>query len=98
MAKERKTKEVIKVEYKEKEINNTDIYYTSINRAAIGFAEYIAREQNLTRVHCPGFDFGVRMLAKKLVENNIVDAKKLFEFLKQNSYRFYDNIIIEWWK
>jgi hypothetical protein len=98
MAKERKTKEVIKVEYKEKEINNSDIYNTAINRAAIGFAEHIAREQNLSRIHCPGVDFGVRMLAKKLVEDNIIDAVKLFNYLKKESYRSYDDIIVEWWK
>jgi len=98
MAKERKTKEVIKVEYKEKEIDNSDIYDTAIDRASTGFAEYIAREKNVTRLHCPGIDFGVRMLARSLVKNNIVDAVKLFNYLKQNSYRSYDDIIKEWWK
>lgn len=38
------------------------------------------------------------MLAKELVQDNIIDAEKLFNYLKKKSYRKYDNIISEWWK
>ena len=101
MPKDKKIKEIIKTEYKEKIVDNSkklDIYLTAINKAATGFAEYIARENELKIINCPGFDFGVRMLAKELVEDNIIDAEKLFNYLKNKSYRKYDNIIIEWWK
>ena len=101
MPKDRKVKEIVKTEYKEKVVDNSkelDIYLTAINKAAIGVAERIAREQEVKVLNCPGIDFGVRMLAKKLVEDNIIDVKKLFNYLKKKSYRNYDNIISEWWK
>lgn len=101
MPKDRKVKEVIKTEYKEKVVDNSkskDIYLTAVNKAATGYAERVARENSVKVLHCPGIDFGVRVLAKALVDDNIIDAEKLFEYLKRKSYRNYDNIILEWWK
>ena len=101
MPKDKKVKEIVKVEYKEKIIDNSknlDIYLTAIRKAATGFAEYISRDHELKVINCPGVDFEVRMLAKELVQDNIIDAKKLFNYLKKKSYRKYDNIISEWWK
>ena len=101
MSKDRKVKEIIKTEYKEKVVDNSkelDIYLTAINKAATGFAERISRHHEIARINCPGTDFGVRMLAKELVQDNIIDAEKLFNYLNRKSYRPYDNIIFEWWK
>ena len=101
MPKDRKVKEIVKTEYKEKVIDNSklrDMYVTAINKAATGFAERIARNNSLKVLNCPGVDFGVRMLAKELLDDNIIDAEKLFNYLKRKSYRKYDDIVSEWWR
>ena len=93
-----KSNEIIKEV--EKTINNSDkidMYAASIERVSHGYAEKIARQQGMKVINCPGFDFGVRMLAKGLLYGNVISAEKLFNFLNKNSYRKIDEIKSDWW-
>ncbi len=97
--KENKPKEIIKEV--EKKIDNSKIrdgYFKSIDAAASGFAEYCARERGLKILMCPGFDFGVRVLAYELTKHNLISCEDLFQFLKKNCYGGYDpNKEGAWW-
>ena len=75
-----------------------DIYSESIDRIAIGYAENTARNLQLKVFNCPGFELGIRILCIRLIKNNLVDPKELFEYLKKHSYRDFDDIIEDWWK
>ena len=66
--------------------NSYDAYIGSINKAASGYAENYARSNKMKIVNCPGFDFGVRFLADKLVKNNIISCEDMINFLKTKSY------------
>lgn len=84
-----------------KKIDNSskiDAMEHSIDFAASGVAEKLARQNNLKVIHCSAFEFGVRCLAYELIRNNIISCEDMFEFLKNNTYRGYDKCISEWWK
>lgn len=75
-----------------------DVYKVAIEKAAYGVAERIAREINVERQHCPGIDYGVRKLARMLVQDNIISCEDLFKYLAGHTYNGYDKSNQEWWK
>jgi hypothetical protein len=77
-------------------MSNLKAMSIAIDKAASGYAENIARDSGrLSRIQCPAIDYGIRMLACDLVNNGLVDADKMYEFLDERRYR--DNTPDMWW-
>ncbi len=70
-------------------------YSKILKEAARGYAEKIGREINVKRIQAPSLDFGIRQLVFDLVNSNVVDFEKLYEFLDKNRYR--ENTPNIWW-
>lgn len=66
-----------------------------LKEAARGYAEKIGRENGIRIIQAPSLDFGIRQLVFDLVNNNVVDFEKLYEFLDKNRYR--ENTPEDWW-
>ena len=66
-----------------------------LKEAARGYAEKIGRENSIRIIQAPSVDFGIRQLVFDLVNNNVVDFEKLYEFLDKNRYR--ENTPDVWW-
>lgn len=66
-----------------------------LKEAARGYAEKIGRENSIRVIQAPSLDFGIRQLVFDLVNNNVVDFEKLYEFLDKNRYR--ENTPEDWW-
>lgn len=66
-----------------------------LKEAARGYAEKIGRENGIRIIQAPSLDFGIRQLVFDLVNNNVVDFEKLYEFLDKNRYR--ENTPDDWW-
>lgn len=66
-----------------------------LKEAARGYAEKIGRENHIKVIQAPSLDFGIRQLVFDLVNNNVVDFEKLYEFLDKNRYR--ENTPDIWW-
>lgn len=66
-----------------------------LKEAARGYAEKIGRENHIKVIQAPSLDFGIRQLVFDLVNNNVVDFEKLYEFLDKNRYR--ENTPNVWW-
>lgn len=75
-----------------------DVYKVAIEKAANGFAERISRDINVERQHCPGIDYGVRKLARMLIQDNIIACEDLFKYLSSHTFNGYDKSTPEWWK
>ena len=75
-----------------------DAYVGSIDRAAAGYAEKYARTNKMKIVNCPGFDWGMRVLATALAKNNIIPCEDLLNFLKKHSYKTnFADTESAWW-
>ena len=55
----------------------------------------IGRENGIKIIQAPSLDFGIRQLVFDLVNSNVVDFEKLYEFLDENRYR--ENTPEDWW-
>ena len=66
-----------------------------LKEAAHGYAEKIGRENRIKIIQAPSLDFGIKQLVFDLVNNNVVDFEKLYEFLDKNRYR--ENTPNVWW-
>lgn len=66
-----------------------------LKEAACGYAEKIGRKNGIRIIQAPSLDFGIRQLVFDLVNSNVVDFEKLYEFLDKNRYR--ENTPEDWW-
>lgn len=76
-------------------MNKKELYWPHIEQAASGYAETIARSNRLPRISCSSVDLAIRIMAHRLVVDDVIDSETMLNFLKKHQYR--ENTPLNWW-
>ena len=78
-------------------MTNYELYKPHIERAASEYAENICRSAELSRLVCPGVDWGCRSMALQLLSDGTMKPDDILAFLNRNSGRYKGMYMDLWW-